>query len=395
MLFDFLGTLRGFPNPPALAPAGGARLRSGYPLAMALTIGALAVAGGCSSKTKSFVVLKLESGTQIVSITRVVVDVSQGSMSNKLTYYPDPAVTLDATHSTDLSVNFSGGQSGAVAFHVALFNQFQCQIGEGTTTGIIKGGNVAQVNVAISFLGDCSQHDGGADASGDTFPGCDPVAANCAAGKTCQVNCDKHVGECTAGGTGLAGATCAKNADCAPGLQCFDYSATGCNVKVCLRFCNQDDGCVAATDGGLPDGAATGAAAVGTRSVCQGPVQCAGAVTGYRTCTFGCDPRETAATDKTTGCPPGLSCLVVGDMDQVDCACAEATRSGKDNAPCTSSAQCAPGYICNLMSGARVCRALCRCDAKGMTCSARNDCAPASGKTCAALTNDTTFGVCL
>jgi hypothetical protein len=368
-----------------------ARLRSGVLLALGLA--AVALAGGCGNKTKSFVVLKLESGTQIVSITRVVVDVSQGSMSNRLTYHPNPAVTLDEQHSTDLSVNFSGGQSGSVSFHVSLYNQFDCQIGEGATTGIIKGGNVAQVIVAISFLGDCSQRDGGADASGDTFPGCDPVAANCAAGKTCQVNCDKRVGECTAGGTGQAGSTCAKNADCAPGLQCFDYSATGCAVKVCLRFCNRDEGCVGAGSG--DGGAATGAAAVGTRSVCQGPVQCGGAVTGYRTCTFGCDPRETATTAKTTGCPPGLSCLVVGDMDQVDCACAEATRSGKDNAPCTSSAQCAPGYICNLMSGARVCRALCRCDAKGMICSAPNDCSPASGKSCAALTNDTTFGVCL
>ena len=226
--------------------------------------------------------------------------------------------------------------------------------------------------------------------SSDAFPGCDPVSPVCGAGKTCQVNCTKGVAECTAGGQGVAGTPCAMNADCAPGLQCFDYAGTGCAVKLCLRFCNNDNGC---STGGSSDGG-TGAAAVGTRSLCAGPVQCGGVNTAYHTCTFGCDPRAPAATAGTTGCPKGLACLVVADMDQVDCACPEKTRTGTDNAPCTSSAECAPGYICNLMSGAKVCRAICRCDANGMTCTAPNDCA-ADGKGCSALTNDTVFGVCL
>jgi hypothetical protein len=80
-------------------------------------------------------------------------------------------------------------------------------------------------------------------------------------------------------------------------------------------------------------------------------------------------------------------------MDQVDCACAEKTRVGTDGADCPGSAMCAPGFICNMMTGAQKCRAICRCDAKDMTCMAPNGCA--AGKTCAALTNDTTFGVCL
>jgi hypothetical protein len=357
----------------------------------------LALGAGCA-RPKSYVVLKLESGTPIADIRTVVVGVKQGdTLSASLSYDADPAIAIDDTHPSDLSVSFSGGQSGAVTFHVTVFDRFNCKVGETVTdtTGVIKGGNVGEVIVALSAFGGCSTRDGGADASpGDAFPGCDPVTPGCGAGKTCQVNCTKGVAECTAGGKGAPGASCATNADCAAGSQCFDYSGTGCGVKLCLRFCNNDNGCGmgSASDGGATD--AGGGAAVGTRSLCAGPVQCSGTNTAYHTCTFGCDPREPAATAGSAGCPQGLSCLIVADMDQVDCACAEKTRVGKDNAPCTSSGQCAPGYICNQMSNAKVCRALCRCDASGMTCTAPNDCA-GTGKTCAALTNDTVFGVCL
>jgi hypothetical protein len=89
----------------------------------------------------------------------------------------------------------------------------------------------------------------------------------------------------------------------------------------------------------------------------------------------------------------GLSCVVVGSMDQVDCACPEASRTGHDGDNCTGGADCAPGFICNLMGATEKCRAICRCDAKDTTCTAPNDCT--GGKVCTALTNDTTFGACL
>jgi hypothetical protein len=121
-------------------------------------------------------------------------------------------------------------------------------------------------------------------------------------------------------------------------------------------------------------------------------VQCGGVATGYHTCTFACDPRLASAAK--SGCPTGLACLVVGNMDQVDCACPESTRKGTDGTNCTTSAECAPGYICNMMGGTQKCRAVCRCDANGMTCMAQtNECT--DNRTCTALTNDTTFGVCL
>ncbi len=363
-----------------------------------LSLVALSLATGCA-KPKSYFVLKLESGTPIVDIRTVVVDVHQSdTLSKTLTYRADPAIALDETHPSDLSVSFSGGQSGSVSFHVTVNDRYNCKVGESSTdtTGIIKGGSVGEVIIALSAFGGCSTRDGGAPdgSTGDAFPGCDPVSPVCGPGKTCQVNCTKSVAECTAGGSGAPGALCATNADCAAGSQCFDYSGTGCGVKLCLRFCNNDNGCATgpSPDAGTTD--AGGGATVGTRSLCAGPVQCGGSNTSYHTCTFGCDPRETAASAGTAGCPKGLSCLVVADMDQVDCACADKNRVGLDNTPCTSSAQCAPGYICNQMSNAKVCRAICRCDATGMTCNAPNDC-KAAGKSCAALTNDTTFGVCL
>jgi hypothetical protein len=80
-------------------------------------------------------------------------------------------------------------------------------------------------------------------------------------------------------------------------------------------------------------------------------------------------------------------------MDQVDCACAEASRNGTDGVDCTGGADCAPGYICNLMAGTKKCRAICRCDSKAMACTAPNECG--GSKACTALTNETTFGVCL
>jgi hypothetical protein len=218
----------------------------------------------------------------------------------------------------------------------------------------------------------------------------------CPAGDTCQIDCTKGKGECTPGGTGGPGAPCTTNMDCAPGSQCFDYSATGCGVKICLRFCNEDSQCPASgsTDGGAASDGGADSSGVPTKSVCQGVVPCGTVATAYHTCTFGCDPRAAAITANATRCPTGLSCLVVGNMDQVDCACPEATRKGTDGADCAAGADCAPGFICNMMGGTQKCRAICRCDAtQGMTCTPPDDCT--GGKGCTALTNETTFGVCL
>jgi hypothetical protein len=391
----------------------------------------------CRSPSKSFIILTLRSAdpAPIAGVTEVVVVATQvPTLSKTLIYPPIDAATLtiDQVTRTDLSVSFSGGQSGTVSLDVQARNAAGCTIGEGATTALIRKGDVATASVDLGVANDCSAADGGTDAQGDSFPGCDPATPMCAtATQTCQVNCTKRVGECVAGGTGAPGASCSTNADCAPGSQCFDYSGTGCAVKVCLRFCNDDGMCgtgssgsdagtagdagamsvadagaaapadAGAADAGAADApadaakapAAAGPAAVGAQSFCQGPVECDGVATAYHTCTFACDPRPAAVSNNSTGCPKGLACLVVGNMDQVDCACAEPTRTGMDGASCTGSVDCAPGYICNLMGDARTCRALCRCNSNLMNCTVGNECT--GGKLCSALANDTTFGVCL
>jgi hypothetical protein len=361
---------------------------------------ALTGVAACSNP-KSFVVVVIRSGevTPIRDVTQVVVDVTQGTTLSKTLTYPPPAgtptLTIDQVTKTDLSIGFTGGRSGTVTLAFTLRNAAGCTVGKGMTTAVLKVGSVATAVVDIFPFSDCAGDGGASDAAADAlFPGCDPVAPACGAGKTCQVNCESRAGECITGGTGAHGTPCLKNNNCMAGTQCFDYGSAGCNVKLCLRFCNDDGVCQAAGDGGAGDGGgaeAGGAAAVGTRSVCAGPVQCGAVTTAYHTCTFACDPRQVSVA--SSGCPTGLTCLIVGNMDQVDCACAEPTRTGTDNTDCTSSAQCAPGFVCNMMGGSQKCRAVCRCNANGMTCTAPNDCT--GGRTCSALTNNTTFGACL
>jgi hypothetical protein len=380
-------------------------------------------AGACSSP-QSFVVLSLHAKdpTPISEVTSVVVTVSQSNGSTvahvvkTLTYPTAAPLQINQVQTVDLSVGFSSGQSGTVIFTVDAKDTRGCTIGHSDTpsqTQIFKGGTV-KLDVTIAVANDCASADGGVAPSVDAFPGCDPVSPVCGANMTCQVNCDKKVGECTPGGGGGAGSVCRTNADCMPGTQCFDYTSTGCAVKLCLRFCNDDNGCQAGSGsdagapaandaGGVSDGAtdapasevATAASTAGNPpSACVGPVQCGGAATHYRTCSFSCDPRQTAVAARTSGCPTGLSCLVVGNMDQVDCACPDATLIGDEGADCAGASKCKPGLICNVMGATHQCRALCRCDARAGTCTAhQNDCP--TGKSCAVLTNDTRFGVCL
>jgi hypothetical protein len=360
---------------------------------------------GACSKPKSFIVLDLHSADerQISGVTEVVVTVTQGDTLDKTLTYPvkgNPLV-LNQVNVNDLSVSFTGGRSGPVTLDVEVHDASHCTVGAVRGAMVtIRQGDIVSANVNLEAHS-CLQTDGGGvdGQEGDAFPGCDPAAPaqTCAATETCQVNCDKGKGECTPGGTGGPGATCAKNLDCAPGLQCFDYGATGCNVKICLRFCNDDNACgTSGADAGASQAqgdAGAAAASPGPRSVCQGLVPCNGVITAYHTCTFACDPRQVAAVAGTTMCPAGLACLVVGGMDQVDCACAEATRKGKDGDTCTGGVDCAPGYICNMMADTKKCRAICRCDAKNGLCTAANECG--TGQGCSALTNETTFGVCL
>jgi hypothetical protein len=347
--------------------------------------------GACSSPV-SYVVLTLKASStsaRISGVTDVTVVVTKGTTPMKtLTYHHDQPLAIDQNTTPTLSVSFSADEVGNVAFQVDVHDARGCTLGSGLKgTSITKGGR-ADATVLIDARSSCPGGDGGAGDGGDggdgLFPGCDPVHPTCGPNMTCLVSCEHAMGECTAGGSGTAGSSCSQNgnADCMPGTQCFDYTGTGCPAKVCLRFCNADGDCSQPGDGGIGPG-----------SFCQGPVQCGTVTTAYHTCTFSCDPRQ-AALPAATGCPAGLACLVVGGMDQVDCACPEPTRTKQIGDACNLASDCAPGLICNLMGTTQKCRAVCRCDAQGMTCTAHgNDCPGTS--TCAALTNDTIYGVCI
>lgn len=345
------------------------------------------------SNNRSFVVVQLRSSAAdeaFAGVEKVIVTVSQGQeLTNTLTYDTD-GITIDFTTPNALSLNFSSEQSGTVTIDLTAIDGKDCTVARTTIVAPIRRGGTSQVTANLFAHNSCTPRDGGPPpADGAVLPGCDPTGTACGASQTCQVKCSVSppVNECTPAGKGKHGATCATNADCEPGAQCFKYASATCSASVCLRYCGGQATCEAG-EGGAPDGG------IGTRSLCVGPVQCGSLLTAYHTCSFACDPRESAVNAKTTLCPAGLTCLMVGDMDQVDCACPEPSRTGTDGADCAGGAFCAPGYICNMMGGVRKCRAVCRCDASGGLCTAPNDCR-ATGKTCQVLANDVKFGVCL
>jgi hypothetical protein len=358
-------------------------------------------AGGCSSPD-SYIVLSLGSTTPITGVADIQVDVSKGVSMRSLTYAAH-GMMIDQTPRT-LSVGLSGSETGTVTFVVTLRDNLGCAIGTSGTTPVpaeIKKGNVAFATVMLAALAapDCSHVDGGTPdvADGSTLPGCDPTnpqssapgVATCSATQTCQVDCTPPDAgaprnECIAGGAGPAGSSCVTNADCQPGTQCFNYGSTGCNVKLCLKFCNNDVDC-----------APVGAGGAGPGSLCQGPVMCPTFLTAYHTCTFNCDPRAAGAATRG-GCPMEMACVMPGSMDEVDCACATTRGTKTEGMACTSAADCAPGFICNRMSGNMNCRAICRCDANasGACTATANDC-PTAGTSCHAVTNNTIYGICL
>ena len=348
----------------------------------ALLLGAAGL--GCSSP-QSYIVLLLESSaTPIANVAQISVVVSQGTTEMQTLLYP--AGNLAVINNSDanvnggtLSVSFTGNQAGDITFLVTALDLRGCAIGSGAALiSIIKGAT----NEGIVFLAPEQRCTGDAGAPdlppGSAFPGCDPTALSCPTTQSCQIDCQGRSNVCAAAGSGAAGGTCPGTTGCAAGSQCFDYSSLGCATQLCLRFCATDGDCASPGDGG-----------VGPGSFCRDPVACGGVTTAYRTCTFSCDPTAAAATATHTGCPAGLACVIPSSMDHVDCACPESTRTGKENASCTSTAQCAPGFLCE-----QTCRAVCRCDAQGGVCTAPNDC-PTAGTTCNVVPNQTMYGVCL
>lgn len=371
-----------------------------------LGLAAAAFVAACSS-SPSYIVVNLEvTGGPLVGVASVVVHVSKGTTHMKTLTYS--AGKLDGEIPSELpdvlSVELDGDHTGMVTVLVEAKNAAGCTIGRGQAPAEIRKGSRAEADVTLSRVNECPTDggtDGGTDGpddpDGGILPGCNPldpgsadVGAMCAPNQTCQINCGttqnpRPRNECTMAGNGAPGAFCPNmNMDCRPGTQCFDYASLGCNVKVCLKFCDEKSDC-----------ADVGAGGNGPGSECLGPVQCGTRVLDYKTCTFNCDPTAAAAASGG-GCPTGLACIAPDDMDQVDCSCA-AGRTKLEGAACATGAECAPGLLCNEMGAARNCRAICRCDKSATdpnVCTAANTC-PTAGTTCRPVTNNTRYGICL
>jgi hypothetical protein len=350
--------------------------RRSFPGALLLAAATLV---GCREQ-QSFIVVNVQSADSapIAGVVALVVTVTNGGSSTTLTY-PTPAAetplnisgTLDPVTGAigkTLSVSFTQSRSDDVLVEVEARDASRCTIGRGANHIAITKGGVGRITVALDHTGGPCDVDGGTEA-GTTFPGCDPATLSCGSDMTCAVNCAAMQGQCVVAGSTPGGGSCTRNADCSPGTQCFNYAGPSCAVGVCLKYCKTDNDC----------------GSMGAGSLCQGKVPCAtdgGTVlTSYHTCTFGCDPRG----DGTTGCPSGLHCFLVDTMDQVDCACTEATRTHTENLPCTRGVDCAPGLICDKSTAK--CQKICRIGSGATDC--------ASGQVCTALTNDQLYGVCL
>ncbi|HEX3902378.1 MAG TPA: hypothetical protein VH853_05970 [Polyangia bacterium] len=353
-------------------------------LASALLAGVLA----CSSP-ESFIVLALESSapsSPIVGVAQITVVVSQGTVEMKTLTYP--AGNLSIVNNSDagagigtLSIGFSGTETGDIKFQITALDARGCAIGTGAAIVTIRKGGINEANVPLNPGERCTGDASAPDlAPGSTFPGCDPAnLLSCPTTEACQIDCTNRSNVCAVAGSSGPGGSCADSIGCTAGSQCFDYSALGCAAtQLCLRLCKSDGDCAAAGDGGIGPG-----------SFCRNPVACGSVTTAYSTCSFSCDPTAAAATAAHTGCPAGLACVIPSSMDHVDCTCPEATRTGKENAPCSNTSQCAPGFLCE-----QTCRAVCRCDAQSGVCTAPNDC-PTAGTTCTVVPNQTLYGVCL
>jgi hypothetical protein len=177
---------------------------------------------------------------------------------------------------------------------------------------------------------------------------------------------------CYAAGAGTPGAACAENNDCSPGAQCFQFTAVGCSVMTCLRFCNSDAACAE------PD------------AYCNLPIPCGNTTPSFMACSRPCDP-----TGATAGCAPGLACFVYAD-ETTDCACpglgaagAACTRSQGCNGEAGCSG-CQAGLSCVIPAGGGggVCRPICKLPPAAPSCP--------TGTACNPFTNSTRklFGFC-
>jgi hypothetical protein len=291
----------------------------------AFALALLPLLPACSDDSYAVVSVLTYSGS-VDDVTQFRVHVESGPAQDVLYYpqLPTESLHLDESHPVTFSVEFSASRSGQATFEVEPLaaNATGVALGYGKSTVAIQKGKVVNVPVLVVLGALRPEHglDGGvAGDSGTSQLSCDPYAPSSACGtnQTCGLLCSQDqpaVGMCYAAGPGTPGAACSSNNDCEPGSQCFTFTATGCSVMTCLRFCNHDD------------------AMCGEQNAyCNVPIQC-GSTPPFAACSRPCDPTGAG----TAGCAAGLSCFVYAG-ESTDCACA---GLGGVGAACTQNSGC-------------------------------------------------------
>jgi hypothetical protein len=322
---------------------------------LASTVGLLALLGSCADDSYAVVSVLTYSGS-VSGVAQFRVHVGNGSGQETL-YYPhqrSESLRLDTDHAVTFSVEFDSSRGGTADFEVEPLDVNGSTLAYGKSSVGISKGKV--VNVKVLVVVGATRPESPVDAgvpsdSGDASTlSCDPYApiATCGAGHTCGLICNQNqpaVGMCYAAGAVGPGSTCGSNNDCEPGAQCFTFTATGCSVMTCLKFCNHDDS-LCGEQG----------------SYCNVPIAC-GTSLPYSACSRPCDPTGTA----TTGCATGLACFVYAG-ETTDCACPGLHDVG---------ASCSQNSGCNGETGCDGCRAGLSCIVPtGSSTSASGTCRP-------------------
>ena len=346
------------------------RMERAQRAAIVVSLALLAAVPAC--KDDSYAVISvLTYSDSLAGVAQFRVHVGNGAAQDVL-YYPRQAsesLVLDTVHPITFSVEFDTSRGGQTSFEIEPLDNLQHALGYGKTDASIVKEKVFKVTVRVVPGAIRPEHGIDAGAAGDGGGGslsCDPYspASACGAGGTCGLLCtdsEPAIGMCYAAGAGKPGAACASNIDCSAGSQCFTFSAVGCSVKTCLRFCNHDDSACAEPG-----------------AYCNVPIDC-GTTPPFVACSRPCNP--TVSTN--SGCATGLACFVYAD-ETTDCACA---GLGSQGATCTQNqgcngetgcAGCAAGLSCvvpaGTSAGGGVCRPICSLAtpacATGTTCHA-------------------------
>lgn len=189
----------------------------------------------------------------------------------------------------------------------------------------------------------------------------------CPAGQACYPSGTARI--CSTAGTGMAGATCTTNANCAASYACINFSTGTTPANMCSHFCAADADC----SGGL---------CIHTLNDGAG-----GTLPGVTLCTRSCDPIA------QTGCAVGLYCDIFQERTgamRYFTDCTAPSGSVGDGGICSATATCRPGDLCiDTGTGVTTCQRWCRYP--GGTCP--------GGQTCfelapAIIIGATDYGVC-